>query len=156
MKRLESLAQQLVDSVAKNDSEKVKELTYLFKEDINLPVEIKNNVKNDNIKRNALTVAVHHKFIELVKYLLDNLADVNIHTNNGKFSALTEAIYHSDSKILKILLEKANSDTKHKALKYAIQVDKTECVNIISDSILGDHEALFETVEQVSLCGDSD
>ena len=112
MKRIENLAQQLVDSVAKNDFEKVKALT----------AELKDNV--------------------------------NTHIAGGQYNALTEAISHSNKTLLKLLLEKANNDTKQRTLDYALAEKETEMTEIISKSIVADHQALFEVIEQVALNGE--
>lgn len=150
MKRLEYLAQQLVDSVAKNDFEKVKELTATLKDNVNLAVQY-----GKKPERDALTEAVHQGNIKIVNYIANNYGNVNTHIAGGKYNSLTEAISHSNKELLKLLLEKANVDTKQKTLDYAIEEKETEMAELIANSIVNDHQSLFDVIEQVSLCGDS-
>jgi len=149
MKRLEMLAKQLIDSVAKNDFDKVKELTAILKDNVNLTVQY-----GKKPERDALTEAVHHGNIKIVNYIANNYGNVNTHIAGGKYNALTEAISHSNKELLKILLEKANSDTKQKTLDYAIEEKETVMAEIISQSIVSDHQGLFDFIEQINLSGD--
>lgn len=149
MKRIESLAQQLVDSVAKNDFEKVKTLTSELKDNVNLAVKY-----GKKLERDALTEAVHQGNIKIVNYIANNYGNVNTHIDAGKYNALTEAISHSNKTLLKLLLEKANSDTKQRTLDYAIEEKETDIAEIISKSIVTDHQALFEVIEQIALNGE--
>ena len=149
MKRLEMLAKQLIDSVAKNDFDKVKELTAILKDNVNLTVQY-----GKKPERDALTEAVHHGNIKIVNYIANNYGNVNTHIAGGKYNALTEAISHSNKELLKILLEKANSDTKQKTLDYAIEEKETVMAEIISQSIVSDHQGLFDFIEQIKLSGD--
>lgn len=149
MKRIENLAQQLIESIAKNDFEKVKALTTELKDNVNLAVAY-----GKKTERDALTEAVHQGNIKIVNYIVNNYGNVNTHIESGKYNTLTEAISHSNKTLLKLLLEKANSDTKQRTLDYAIEEKETEMVEIISKSIVADHQALFEVIEQVDLNGE--
>lgn len=151
MKRIENLAQQLVESVAKNDFEKVKALTAELQDNVNLAVRY-----GKKLERDALTEAVHQGNIKIVSYIANNYGNVNTHIEGGKYNALTEAISHSNKTLLKLLLEKANSDTKQRTLDYAIEEKETEMAEIISKSIVADHQSLFEVIEQVNLSGVSE
>ena len=115
IKRLEMLAKQLVESVSNNDFERVKELTSILKDNVNMAVQY-----GKKPERDALTEAVHHGNIKIVNYIVNNYGNVNTHIAGGKYNALTEAISHGNLELLKLLLEKANCTTKQITLDYAI------------------------------------
>jgi len=151
MKRLEILAQHLVDSVAKNDFDKVKELTNVLKDNVNLTVQYGNKPERD-----ALTEAVHNGNIKIVNYIVNNYGNVNNHIEDGKYNALTEAISHKNKYLLNVLLKKANNYTKQRTLDYAIEDKEFEMAEIVSNCIVNDHQKLFDVIDQINICGDSD
>ncbi|WP_338957907.1 ankyrin repeat domain-containing protein [Spiroplasma endosymbiont of Tiphia femorata] len=114
---------QLMNAVKENDLEKIKLLllnnanvNYTNSDIFTYTYRIKENSFQKNIKigsgNSALTKAAKKGYLNIIKFLVENDADVNHIINYNKESALTRAAQNNHLDVIKFLVEN-NADINH-------------------------------------------